>query len=72
MGIIVRQKGSRRMIFPAEFPLVDGQGVVVIHDRRHLPDRRKAQHDTSDLRTTPLKMGEDNFENLILFLKQPG
>ena len=70
MGIIVRQKGSRRMIFPAEFPLVDDQDVVVLQDRRHLPDRRKAQHDTRDLRTTPLKMGEDNLEDLILLLQR--
>jgi hypothetical protein len=60
------------MIFPAEFPLVDNQGVVVIQDRRRLPDRRKAQHDTSHMRTTPLKMGEDNLEDLFLFLKQLG
>ena len=72
MGKIARQKGSRRMIFPAEFPLVDDQGLVVIQDRRRLPDRRNAQHDTSDLRTTPLKMGEDNLEDLILFMKQLG
>jgi hypothetical protein len=60
------------MIFPAEFPLVDDQDVVVLQDRRHLPDRRKAQHDTRDLRTTPLKMGEDNLEDLILLLQQRG
>ena len=72
MGRIVRQKGSRRMIFPAEFPLEDDQGVVVVQDRRRLPDRRKAQHDTSDLKITPLKMAEDNMEDLILFLKQLG
>jgi len=72
MGRIVRQKGSRRMVFPAEFPLVDDQGVVVVQDRRRLPDRRKAQHDTSYMRTTPLKMGEDNLEELILLLQQRG
>jgi len=72
MGKIARQKGSRRMIFPAEFPLVDDQGVVVVQDRRRLPDRRKAQHDTSNLRAMPSKMGEDNLEDLILFLKQLG
>jgi len=72
MGIIVRKKGSRRMIFPAEFPLVDNQGVVVLQDRRRIPDRRKASHVSSDLRTTPLKMGEDNLEDLILLLQQRG
>ena len=72
MGIIVRQKGSRRMGLPAEFPLEDDQGVVVLQDRRRIPDRRKTRHVASDLKTTPLKMGEDNLEDLILLLQQRG
>ena len=41
MALIIRKKGSRRFDLPVEFPLVDRQGVSVLHDRRRLPDRRK-------------------------------
>jgi hypothetical protein len=70
MGIMVRKKGSRRMGLPAEFPLVDNQGLIVVKDRRWLADRRKAQSCTSDLEAIPLKMADDNLEDLILYLQQ--
>ena len=70
MGIIVRKRGSRRMGLSVEFPLVDNQGVIVARDRRRLPDRRKAQHDSSYQRDIPLKMTDDNLEDLIFLLQQ--
>jgi hypothetical protein len=47
--IIVRQKGNRRWNLPYEFPLMDSQGILVMRDRRRLPDRRKAAYDLDDL-----------------------
>jgi hypothetical protein len=71
VGIIVRKKGSRRMGLPVEFPLVDNQGVIVARDRRRLPDRRKAQQDSSDPGAIPIKkMADDNLEDLLLLLQQ--
>jgi len=70
MGRIVRQKGNRRMGFPVEFPLDDNQGVIVVQDRRRLPDRRKARHDSSDQGDIPLKMTDDNLEDLIFLIQQ--
>ena len=43
MTYIVRQKGSRRFGLPVEFPLMDGQGVFVIKDRRQITNRRKVK-----------------------------
>ena len=51
MSFITRQKGSRRYDLPAEFPLVDSNGVLILEDRRQTPDRRKAVvHDIDDLK----------------------
>ena len=50
MSFITRQKGSRRFDLPAEFPLVDSNGVLVLEDRRQIPDRRQAIHDINDLK----------------------
>jgi hypothetical protein len=47
--IIARQKGDRRWNLPDEFPILDSQGILVLHDRRRLPDRRKAIHDFDEL-----------------------
>ena len=44
----VRQRGSRRFDLPVEFPLTDNRDVIVIQDRRRLPDRRKAINDFDD------------------------
>ena len=49
MTLIERQKGSRRFDFPVEFPLTASQGVIVIQERRRLPDRRREQYDLDDL-----------------------
>lgn len=49
MRIIRRQPGERRWEFPAEFPLVDCDGVLVEQDRRELPDRRKTRISLEDL-----------------------
>ena len=54
--MIVRQRGSRRFDLPVEFPLTDSQGLFVVKDRRRLPDRRKAEHGTGDLRVILSKM----------------
>jgi hypothetical protein len=53
----VRQKGSRRSDLPVEFPLImDSREVIVIQDRRQLPDRRKVKNDSDDLKVLPAKM----------------
>ena len=50
MSFITRQKGSRRFDLPAEFPLVDSNEVLVLEDRRQIPDRRQPIHDINDLK----------------------
>jgi hypothetical protein len=57
--LIVRQKGNRRLDERVEFPLTDNQGVVVIHERRRLPDRRKARYGLEDLKVILSKMAEN-------------
>ena len=42
MVITRRQPGNRRWGWPAEFPLVDGAGLLVSVDRRRFQNRRKA------------------------------
>ena len=39
---VVRQRVSRRLNLPVEFPLTDSGNVAVIQDRRRLHDRRTA------------------------------
>ena len=51
----VRQKGSRRFDLPVEFPLTDSRGVILIQDRRRLPDRRKVKNDFDDQKSMPMK-----------------
>ena len=57
--MIARQKGSRRFDVLVEFPLEDSQGVIVIKDRRRLPDRRKEIYGVDDLKVILSKMGGD-------------
>ena len=59
MKLIIRQQGSRRMGLPVDFPLTDGDDMLVASDRRRLPDRRKAVHDINDLKVILSKMGSD-------------
>ena len=59
MTLIVRQKGSRRFDLPVEFPLTDSQGIIVIQDRRRLPDRRKAKYELDDLKAILTKMADN-------------
>ena len=59
MRLVVRQKGSRRMGLPVSFPLTDSDGIVVAHDRRQVPDRRKPVHDLEDLKVILSKMRND-------------
>ena len=59
MGLVIRQKGSRRWRLPAEFPLTDRQGVFVIQDRRRLPDRRKTEYELDDMKVIFAKMADD-------------
>ena len=56
---MIRQKGSRRMGLPVEFPLTDSQGVLVMQDRRKTPDRRKTQCGLEDLKVILSKMQGD-------------
>jgi len=49
MKYIARQKGNRRWDLPREFPLVDSQGVLVVAERRRLPDRRRNLGEFEDL-----------------------
>jgi hypothetical protein len=48
--LVVRQRGSRRFDLPVEFPLEDSQGVIMIKNRRRLPDRRKEIYGFDDLK----------------------
>ena len=59
MRLVVRQKDCRCMGMPVEFPLTDRDGVLVVQDRRRLPDRRKPVHDINDLKVIMSKMGSD-------------
>ena len=59
MGIVIRQKGSRRWTLPAEFTLTDDRGDFVIQDRRRLTDRRRIKHDRNDLKVILSKMDSD-------------
>jgi hypothetical protein len=59
MPLIIRQKGGRRFDMPVEFPLEDSQGVLVIQDRRRLPDRRKAKFELDDMKVISAKMTEN-------------
>ena len=59
MGLVIRQKGSRRWKLPAEFPLTDSQGLFVIQDRRRFPDRRKAEYELDDMKVIFEKMAKN-------------
>ena len=53
---VARKRVSRRFNLPVEFPLTDGRGVIVIQDRRRLPDRRKVTNDFVDQKSIHTKM----------------
>ena len=55
-ALIVRQSGNRRFDLPVEFPLTDSRGVVLIQDRRQLPDRRRLKNDSGGLKVMRSKM----------------
>ena len=59
MTKIARKKGDRRFDMPVEFPLEDSQGVIVIQDRRRLPDRRKEIYGIDDLKLILSKMARN-------------
>ena len=59
MSFIIRQKGSRRYDLPAEFPLVDSNGILVLQDRRQIPDRRRPIDDLNDLKAILPKYFDD-------------
>ena len=44
---------------PACFPLRDSHGMLVVADRRKLPDRRKSHYGIDDLRVILTKMSSD-------------
>ena len=53
MSLVVRQKNSRRLGLPVNFPLTDSQQAFVIKDRRKLADRRFANIAQDDLKIIP-------------------
>jgi hypothetical protein len=57
--LIVRQKDSRRFNKLAEFPLESSQGVIVMQDRRRLPNRRKEKSSFDNLNATLPKMASN-------------
>ena len=57
--MFVRQKDSRRFDMTDEFPLEDSQGVIVMKDRRRLPDRRKEIYGIDDLKVILSKMASN-------------
>ena len=59
MKLVVRQQGNRRLGLPVAFPLTDSEGVLIVEDRRQIPDRRKSKHDINDLKIILSKMGSD-------------
>lgn len=59
MKLVVRDKGSRRMGLPVDFPLRDSQGILVNRDRRQLQDRRKQLYGIDDLKIILSKMSSD-------------
>ena len=69
MNLIIRQRGSRRLDLPVEFPLMDSQGLFVIKDRRRLTDRRKAECGIDDLKVILSKMARNQtgFTDLLSY-----
>ena len=67
MPLTERQKESRRSDMLTEFPLEDGQGVIVIQNRRQLPDRRKAELSIDDLKVM-LSETEGVTKNKLIFV----
>lgn len=57
MSAIVNRTRERRGKLDVEFPLIDIKGIVVLHDRRRLSDRRKAKCGIEDLRILLSKLG---------------
>jgi hypothetical protein len=53
VALVMRQKGSRRLDLPVEFPLTDCQGEFVNQDRRRLSDRRMGKYDHDALKIIP-------------------
>jgi len=60
MKFIVRGKGTRRWNLPVEFPLVDSDDLLVLRDRRKLPDRRRKAYDLNDFRSLLSNMSTKN------------
>jgi len=54
--LTVRQSVSRRVALSVEFPLTDSGEVIVIQDRRRLPDRRMEKTDFGDQKGILTKM----------------
>lgn len=60
MKFIVRGKGTRRWNLPVEFPLIDSDDLLVLRDRRKLPDRRKKEYDLNDFSRVLSNMATKN------------
>ena len=56
---VVRKRVCRRFNLPVEFPLTDSREVIVLQDRRRLPDRRKVKNDFNDQKGIPKKMASN-------------
>ena len=52
---VVRKRVSRRFDLPVEFPLEDNQGILVLQDRRRLPDRRETTYVLDDMKVMHTK-----------------
>jgi len=55
-ALTVRQSTSRRVALSVEFPLTDSGEVIVIQDRRQLPDRRKIKTNFGHQKSVLTKM----------------
>ena len=56
---VARKRVRRRLDLPVEFPLTDSREVIVLQDRRRLPDRRKVKNDFNDQKGIPKKMASN-------------
>ena len=54
-----RMTGMSSMELQAEFPLADSQGLIVLQDRRRLPDRRENINGINDLKAILSKMSRN-------------
>ena len=64
--LVIRQKAGHRWRLPADYPLMDSQGISVIQDRRRLPDRRKVEYGIDDLKVMLSKVNSLTIVSLVM------